>query len=317
MIMDVADRVTQLTETGTRVAVAITGSCYVAGLLIVNFDLAQYGVFNLQFLQSQYVLAGVLWAFWVGMTTALLTYCAHKVRDELQKIPAENTGPAKRGRKLSVVTAVIITEGLPLGIMLVGGVWTLGGFQVGFFEADVAALFRTVGIIILNSVAVLALARDLGAVRRGLRGNDVRFISSHAYESSIRIMLVLVMLSLYAKVAYPHFPPAIGGGRKPMVNLVYDKHAEAVISALGLATVPGTSLVEPLKWVFETDDSFILALPRTSPLVGQSVRIKKSAITAVVFERDTALFLAWTAQETATPEKVLGHEPTPTPPPQR
>lgn len=316
MIMDVAERVAQLAETGTRVAVAITGSCYAAGLLIVNFDLAQYGVFNLQLLQTQYVLAGVLWAFWVGMATALLAYCIHKVRNALQKIPPENTEPAKRGGKLSTVIAVIFSYGLPLGVMLVGGVSILGGFHVDSLESPFAALFPTVGVIILNAVAVVALARDLGSVRQGIRANDLQFISSHAYEASIRIMLVLGMVSLYAKVVYPHFPPAIGGGRKPMVNLVYDKHAEPVIRALGLGTVPGTSLVEPLQWVFETDDSYILALPKRSPLVGRSVRIKKSEITAVVFERDIALFFDQTTRQAATPEKGLGHEATPTSTPQ-
>ena len=50
----------------------IIGASYVAGLLIVNFDSARHGIWDLQLARAQYVLVGTLWIFLTALALAWL-----------------------------------------------------------------------------------------------------------------------------------------------------------------------------------------------------------------------------------------------------
>jgi hypothetical protein len=59
-------------------AALFTGVLYVAGLLIVNIDLARYGLVNLDLAQTQYISVGGLWALYstvalVGVAVGIVT----------------------------------------------------------------------------------------------------------------------------------------------------------------------------------------------------------------------------------------------------
>jgi hypothetical protein len=46
-------------------AALIVGGLYTVGLIVVNLDLARYGIVDLDLARPEYVLAGALWAFWI------------------------------------------------------------------------------------------------------------------------------------------------------------------------------------------------------------------------------------------------------------
>jgi len=54
----------------SRFGLVILGSLYTAGLLIVNLDLAQYGLISVGLARAEYVMAGALWVFLMISTIA-------------------------------------------------------------------------------------------------------------------------------------------------------------------------------------------------------------------------------------------------------
>ena len=57
-----------------RIFPVAVGACYVAGLLIVNIELARHGVWEFDLGQPQYVLVGALWLALAGLGIAWLIF---------------------------------------------------------------------------------------------------------------------------------------------------------------------------------------------------------------------------------------------------
>src|SRR6266516_2970508 len=66
-------------EVLSKVVIVFVGGCYVIRLLIVNLHLKKYAFSNLGFLQVDYVMAGVVWLFLVGLVVAFVLYLLSKL----------------------------------------------------------------------------------------------------------------------------------------------------------------------------------------------------------------------------------------------
>src|SRR5438128_645225 len=64
----------------SRFGLVILGTLYTAGLLIVNIDLALYGLLSVDLARAECVMAGALWSFLMIATVAALDYCTNSYK---------------------------------------------------------------------------------------------------------------------------------------------------------------------------------------------------------------------------------------------
>ena len=330
-------RVSGVVEFGTRLTILIVGACYAVGLLIVNLHLGQYGIYNLGFLQAQYVMAGALWLFLVGGTTGLLAIAVSQVRSGYQKARSRPTNGLLRafaqvgvaiGESLLVIVAEMISW-----LLLVG---FLSGYQVLPLVAPSVAL-RMLGVLTFGAVAWAAAFGDVRDVadtaaylsfwqrhRAALKpivGNALppgSPMGRRVFELSIRVATNIAAISLYALYVFPYFPPAVGGGRMQKIAFtVGTDHAE-LLKGVGLRTTPDGRMVEPLDLIFESSEAIVVAPAPGSRFADRirSVRIRKDLVAVSVQLRELALHLQGYYADTgysvaATPTATSSPSPSP------
>jgi hypothetical protein len=72
-------------EVISKAGVAVIGIAYIVGLLILNLHIRKYGVYYLSFLQIEYVMVGLLWAFLVGLIYCFLFLVLYRIKDTYQE----------------------------------------------------------------------------------------------------------------------------------------------------------------------------------------------------------------------------------------
>ena len=92
-----ADRLARLLR-ASRFGFVILGGLYTVGLLIVNIDLARYGLLSLDLGRAEYVMAGALWCFLIVATIAGIDYCTNsiKIKRAHRARPSGNAGARSR-----------------------------------------------------------------------------------------------------------------------------------------------------------------------------------------------------------------------------
>jgi hypothetical protein len=293
-------------DLGSRSAILLGGACYVAGLLVANLYLGQYGVHNLSILRAQYVLVGALWVFLVASAASFIILASNSVKSAHRQVRSTpGSPPSLRIVGKSLEASLFIGSEFVTWACLVIFV---SGYHLWISPA---VALRALGILLLSAGAWFAALRDFrwlrvavadvfilrrGGVRRILKPTPSQLsLSTQAgrglFELSVRLVLNIGALSAYALYVYPYFPPAIGGGRLPMIALAVAPEHASVLRELGVATPSSGRIFEPLELVMEAGDSFLLALPRNSKLSEKirSVWIKKDFVDSALYLRDLAL----------------------------
>ncbi len=207
-------------ELGSRSAILLGGACYVAGLLIANLHLGQYGVYNLSILRAQYVLVGALWIFLVASAAALLLFALNHVKQAYAEARTTGSGSRIVGKLVEALLA-IVTEFAGWAFL----VSFVSGYQVTVWISPAVAL-RAFGILLIGAIAWVAAFRDVRSLRaavadvsilrhpdmRRIPGLDPLRLSLSAQtgrgflELSVRVILNIGALSAYALYVYPYFP---------------------------------------------------------------------------------------------------------------
>lgn len=241
------------------------GVLYAIGLLIVNVDLARYGMVNVDLARPEYVMAGGLWVVltlmsaW-GLKRALVATLG------MVRVPRSI---ARTILGLADVVTSTLTGPLLLLVWILTPVW---------IETQP---WRSVGTVILvvlaNGLIVVWAAHRLGNVR----GEGLGDIITNELPGALAAYVppVFAMLLLYATIVYPHVPRQYGGGRKPIVHVFMTELPPVNWDALGYPLQRDVRVVGPVLLVLETAGQVVVAPPGTV----RALAIDRRLISAVVF----------------------------------
>jgi len=283
-VLQGSDKWEKVLSSLARLGFILVGWCYVVGLLILNLHLGQYGVFSLNLLQVEYVMAGALWTFLVGFTYCLLHFVALPLRSGHN----EGEQPPKRvGSAIRILTM----GGLALSA-LVFVLFVLSDSELGLSQGSkILPTLAVGGILVLTAMTFVQLTSDIQViVQRAFLGQASKKIDGVAKQASLSIfgfpiIVLLLLLSIYALYAFPKFSPAIGGGQKQVVEFISKADQRETIINLGFPVLHGSQRFGPVEVIFETSDFLTLSPPKEFSSEGKAkaIRIRKDLIEAVIY----------------------------------
>ena len=250
----------------------VLGILYAFGLLIVNVNLAQYGLTSSNLARTEYALAGALWIGLCGIMAAGLELIVRTVRRAWQ--------PNQR------LKAIGLAALQALGV-LVTIYFALVVLSYSEMEFDWKSL-RMLGVLAWNGICVGAAAENMRVVAK-----EGFSISAFFEEKTQRLgagnrviilIYVLAALAAYGRWVYPEVPQEFGGGRKPEVTIrLKEYQGQQFYAGLGLPTSADDASIGPVKLILETD-SFLMVTGATSegdpkPAVG----IDKGLVSMIVY----------------------------------
>jgi hypothetical protein len=263
-------------EVTSKIGLTLVGICYVVGLLILNIHLRQYGVFQLNFLQVDYVMVGALWMFLCGS----MYFCSFQLL-ELNKAVHKKWTTSKH-RFLRVF---YILGGVLIALFASSYVVTMVGnntFNILSWRA-----YLIVGVVAFNVGALSKVAEETRLVTKEWLSDstDKNVKRARTYAIFSESVVFLIALSLYAVLAYPYLSPAYGGGLKQQAEFIIKKDQYESVKNLGISLEDENGRTSPLQIIYEAPDFFIISPPAgfdTRAKV-QSIRIRKEAIYAAYY----------------------------------
>lgn len=253
-------------ELGGKLLLALGGTCYAVGLVIVNAYLFRYGVYSTSLLRSEYVLAGLLWLFLLAVGSVLVAAADRSLKDR--------TG--RRRLFIAISVALRVLAALLLPAALVG---LFSGLEL--FLTD----WRTwviVAVILLTPGYILPHARDCAIDIRGWRSSGAKFADFPIERVAMLCFFCLLAVGSYAHIVYPSFLPMYGGGRPIQVRLVPAPGSAEVFTALALGATPVAD--EEFDLIAETADWLVLARsqPRSMFTAPKSpLRLRRDMVGAI------------------------------------
>jgi hypothetical protein len=226
----------------SRLGLVILGALYTVGLLIVNIDLARYGLLSVDLARAEYVMAGALWSFLMVATLAGLDYCSRCIKEFIkQKKTWTNM--------LFLTVNVLGTIGL---FHYAIGILSRDIVLFNIFEPRAAWIFLWIILsgltlsIAIKSVGTLLQsdAITLGALFEGRR--------PPIYWS----VIALSMLGTYAIAVHPQFPREFGGGKRAPVYLVVSDNIPSHL--MDLPVPVAGARIGPVLLLFETATMYMV-----------------------------------------------------------
>lgn len=270
-------------EVITKVGVAILGVSYIIGLLILNMHIRKYGVNYLGFLQIEYVMVGILWAFLVGaMGCALLLF--KYIGNEVYK---------KEWKSLSWLRRFAIGSGMIL-ISLLGTCaifyHVLNALSDSELSFTSSPFWLVLGVLFINAIMILLLSSRMGRVvkhfysKESADKRDKAQMLMSLMDIVYHITILVGALSIYSNYAFPTLSPVFGGGKKQKAELVIKAEQKETISAIGLQVASNNRSVGPLEVIFEASDFFLLAPPQQfNNAKVKAIRLNKDLVDAALY----------------------------------
>jgi hypothetical protein len=282
-----------------RALTFLTLGCYMVGLLVVNLDLARYGIWDVDLAKPQYVLVGVLWAvlngLFIGWFIAALAVLEPLFKNMRAKLRPWYKAPLVI---LSVVLVAALYEAMVFGAMI----WLPLFFALGAQSPSVLVIFQDFCVAIMAGFGALFLF--IGAGRRfrwpsftsdrpvpqPSRYDDTKSRNESLVFVPMGILFMLFAIGLYAASLYPVLSKTIGGGRPPSVSIVLD-HPVRAVWPRGVWVSPDGRRVGPVALLLESGSTLTVGPPDqpatwyTSPgEPAPAIEINKSLIATVLNE---------------------------------
>jgi hypothetical protein len=255
-----------------KAAGLIVGVLYVIGLLVVNVDLARYGVVKVDLARPEYAMAGALWV--------VLSACAlgalYLVRQAWRSFRSEPSA-----RSLGILAAEIAPIFGGLSYIL----WVLSNNRVSIYTARGRfVLGFLIAQSLLVSLAALSGRRFVGgldAFAKLFSGGSAGLLFHLIWDA----VSIIAALGLYATQVFPEFPREFGGGQKPLVRLVLPNAAQVPWSAAGISLSANGKEVGPVRLLMETSDSVVVCRDEAHNSSGQAsaVVVSRSLVSAILF----------------------------------
>jgi hypothetical protein len=259
-----------------KITLATAAVAYVAGMLILNLHLREFGIHFLGFLKLEYIMVGTLWVFLSGLAFSAVYTVIQTIKEFVRLTGTSTKGPVHRliDRKwrlfgipmlllvaLHMVIANVTDTPLPSSV-LERSSWTI-----------LAVLcVSTGGLVLVWRTGVAALKRLW----------STQNLPPMLFQSAFLVAFFLPSLSLYADRAYPLLSRALGGGRPQVVRLIIAEKSVWAAVAVGLPLDQATRTSGPLEVILEASDFFLIAPPPGFPDPNmKSLRLRKDMVDGI------------------------------------
>jgi hypothetical protein len=217
-------------ENLVRVATLIVGVLYAVGLLIVNIDLARYGLLITEIARAQYILTGAGWA-----TFTL--------------VPA-GIGYLLSGRLKALFVALIVSSVVMGAVGVMASFSARNGSYVIWVPYVEGLLVLWTSFIIGGSTGSLLRIAGGSANLPGVTRTMLMVLGS---------TVLLPLLWAYAEYVFPTLPVSMGGGQKPLVRLFMMSESRVPWHLQGIHVPDECRTVGPLRLILKTDDSVVVS----------------------------------------------------------
>lgn len=274
-------------EIATRVLLFGVGVAYVIGLLILNAYVTQFGVHYLNFLQAEYVMAGITWAFLMGVGLAFYWVLGQRLKGAWDYYTSyRGRGWLRRtwGLIWSLVYAAAALGAAALSIFLIMQIVTVESYHLSnwtIWKAGGMTVFLA-GLSYLSAKSVRKHLSDVMHYRTSKR--SAAAIRESVFELSYQLILATLSLTLYAHFLFPYISATYGGGKPQQASLMIKGERIEVVKSLGLNVEEGKRMVGPVKILLEAPEYFLINPPdgyENKKIV--AVRLDKEMVEAALY----------------------------------
>jgi len=237
----------------TRAVVLSVGFLYVVGLLVVNIDLARYGVTNLDLARPEYIMAGALWLLAIGAPCGLVSVLVMVLRKPW----------ADKGRRVATCVVVFVMmvgaaftfgallESMSRSLIGLGSSWTMLDRLSDIREFSAPVLVN----LILSFLIILAGLWTYGALQR----SRSEFLAYSCLFVPFAILMFVFGLTVYALAIFPHLPRYVGGGKKSVVAIALRETRPELTGRLTFPMSPDGRWIGPVSLVTSDEKAITLA----------------------------------------------------------
>jgi hypothetical protein len=271
-------------EVASKVGVAAIAVAYIVGLLVLNFHIRKYGIYYLSFLQIEYVMAGILWAFLVGLIYCFSYLVLYRIKTSFNE---ERQKGIKRVWQIGWQVTKVLFALFALFSSLSFVLSILSDNELTMFKQS---NWKVVGVLILNAAALSMVGTKMrDATKHFLSGQQTEEIDGAAKRASFfdvfyNVALFVSMLSFYSNSVFPHLSPVFGGGKKQKAEFIIKPEEVETINIIGIQMEPNSRHLGPLEVIFEASDFFSIAPPLGfNNNKVKALRIRKDMIDAAFY----------------------------------
>lgn len=253
-------------------AIGLTTTCFVLGLVILNIYLAKYGVYPSAFVRSEFILIGVVFIFFVAVTRILVEY----ILPSTEKI--SSLWKEKKYFKLLVE----IFLGISMSALLTAGI--LSNFSLNSNDWSFKDMSLSIPILFLLGELFKTTFIRIVSLAQGLSIEQPKkspLLLSQMHDLLVSIPLIILFVSFYAYFTYPHVSSALGGGYRSQVVLTPTARGLEVSQSLALPLQNNQTMVGPIKVLTENEKEFVVLIPDTLTGKWRTVRLNRELFDAV------------------------------------
>lgn len=270
-------------QRSTGASVVMAGALYTVGIIIVNVNLAAYGVVNLSLARAEYVMAGGLWC-------CLMIVVLGAYRAVVKAVTEQITRNSYVRMAVALLCIAVFVPTVVLYALVLIPRSGLHSYREACSPVLVV-LFNGLMVGLLTNLARETLGNDTLSPAALFRDREY---GVGAGRLAI-VLFCLIAIGLYATVVFPAMPQEFGGGMKPSVKIVFASNAKDWANGLGLPVSDDGRSIGPVDLLIETEGYVVVShkgRPENSRLrmwlpvraaAASAVRIEKKDIVALAY----------------------------------
>lgn len=260
-------------ELTSKMVLGLVGISYALGLLIMNLYLYQYGVYSLNLLRLNYVIAGfwalvpvIFWSFITFNVTWLLLYYSKKFC-AFYRFPPPPDGPLTPDDKKFIRIQVIYVS-IPIIATIVILQLTVG-FRLSWLQPLALAGLLSWSLVNLSLASIIVHRATLPRVYMRIFSISFLLLATGAYVLAFAINI------------YGSIHSSFGGGAPKEVIIVFTEDAETkkLLDIAGFSFFPDSKQMAAARVLFATEEEYIL-LPTDRNI---SLSVPRNSVKAVFY----------------------------------
>lgn len=265
---------------GAAATVAVV--VYVVGVLVVNCDLARFGVVSLDLARPEYVMAGVL-AVVLLLTAALVDMLFFAVAVAISGWFRGTLDWRDLGKRIGGY--------LWVALLLNAVVTALAG-RLSFPKPPFLPVLDSAFLTLLLVASPVTLT--IGYIRAGQSFNSIveaiwaLVLYPHRGAVGVAVLgFIVASVAGYATWVYPELARQFGGGKRPIVTVAISEPLGLIADRAGAPLYVGTdNIIGPAFLILETSDRYVLSGLRYGGWFygGGALAIRKDLVRAVYYE---------------------------------
>lgn len=253
--------------------VGVSSIFFVLGLLIVNVHLSKYGMFSKEFLRTEYVLAGAIFALMLVSAEVGFWH----LKDWYQNVEEF----WKNGKFVKILLSPYMLLPLlfvPILLLLLGNHSTVSMKSIKSLGVPMTGVY----LVSMNFYYAYLSVKDNIKIIFPEQAEIPLSISVHKRISKLFWPLVLILMGIafYAKSTYPYISAVYGGGSRSPVLIYPTDRGVKVCQTLSLPINPNQS-VGPLEILTESEKELTILIQNGFSEKKIAIQLNKELLDAV------------------------------------